>query len=132
LQASPAAMGTIAYIAFETRRLHEEMKTNGEKFVPLEIAELVLPRDVEERGTIGKDGVSHCSGQVFDISWRNLPPHQREALEFVLSDLGWHGYLGFVTKSASEGTYHVGAAPTARDFFTRVYEEAVDKTRESD
>ena len=131
LQASPAAIGTIAYVAYETRRLHEEMKTGGEKFVPLEIAELVMPRDVEERDN-GKDGISHCSGQVFDISYRNLPRHQREALEFILSDLGWHGYLGFVTKSASEGTYHVGAAPTARDFFTRIYEEAVEKLRESD
>jgi hypothetical protein len=129
LQGSPAAIGTIAYIAYETRRLHEEMKTKGEKFVPLEITALVMPRDVEERLPAGKSGVSHCSGQVFDISYRNLPPYQREALEFILDDLGWHGYLGFVTESAGESTYHVGAAPTARDFFTRVYEEAVNKSR---
>jgi hypothetical protein len=129
LQASPAAIGTIAYIAYETRRLHEEMKTNGEKFVPLDITALVMPRDVEERSASGKNGISHCSGQVFDISYRNLPPFQREALDFVLNDLGWHGYLGFVTESAGESTYHVGAAPTARDFFTRVYDEALEKSR---
>jgi hypothetical protein len=132
LQASPAAIGTIAYIAYETRRLHDEMKTHGEKFVPLEITELVLPRDVEEVGTNGKGGVSHCSGQVFDIGYRNLPPFEREALEFILNDLGWQGYLGFVTESSADATYHVGAAPTARDFFTRVYQEAVEKARESD
>lgn len=132
LQASPAAIGAIAYIAYETRRLYDEMKTRGEKFVPLEISSLVLPRDVEERNPGDKSGISHCSGQVFDISYGNLPPGQREALEFILSDLGWHGYLGFVTESTSERVYHVGAAPTAREFFTATYEEALEKTKESD
>ena len=37
MQASQAAIGTIAYIAFETRRLHEAMKPKNERFVPLEI-----------------------------------------------------------------------------------------------
>jgi hypothetical protein len=132
LQASPAAIGTIAYIAYETRRLHEEMDKGRERFVPLQVTSLVIPRDVEEREANGKDGVSHCSGQVFDISFRNLPRHQREALDFVLDDLGWHGYLGFVTESASDGAYHVGAAPTARNFFTHIYQEAVTGSGTSD
>lgn len=127
-QASPAAVGTIAYIAYETRRLHEEMNTR-EKFVPLEVTALVMPRDVEERSLNGNGTVSHCSGQVFDISYSNLPRGQREALEFILEDLGWHSYLGFVTETPGDKTYHVGAAPTARDFFTRVYEEALRESR---
>ncbi|HYO81961.1 MAG TPA: transglycosylase SLT domain-containing protein [Bryobacteraceae bacterium] len=129
---SPAALGTLAYIAYETRRLHEAMKPRGEKFVPLQITSLVVPRDAEQNRQTGRDFVSHCTGQVFDISWANLPNGQREALEFVMNDMGWDGYLGFIRRSGAESEYQVGAAPTARDFFLRVYDEAVAKTRESD
>jgi hypothetical protein len=68
---------------------------------------------------------AHCSGQVFDIGLSNLAPGQREALDFVLDDLGWHSYVGFVKESTHADVIHVGAAPTARDFFTRVYENAM-------
>ena len=135
LQAAPSVIGTIAYIAFETRRLHQAMKTRAEKFSPLEITALVEPLDYEEqagRKVNGKlDSPAHCTGQVFDIDVRNLPAGQREALEFVLTDLGWDGYLGFVREEAGSTVFHVGAAPSARDFFTRVYYEAVDKNRNS-
>jgi hypothetical protein len=131
MQASPAAVGTIAYIAYETRRLHESMKPRGERFAPIEITALVQPQDYEER-TVRKNGgrpdfLSHCSGQVFDIDTNNMPPGQREALEFVLKDMGWDGYLGFLRENG--GTYHVGAAPAARDFFLRVYNEAAQNAR---
>jgi hypothetical protein len=120
-------MGTIAYIAFETRRLHEAMKPRGEKFVPLEITALVQPLDYEERqprrGT--SELPAHCTGQVFDLDISNLPRGQQEALEFVLADLGWGGFLGFVRESDRGTVLHIGAAPTARDFFTRVYEEGL-------
>lgn len=136
LQASPAAIGTIAYIAFETRRLHEAMNRRGEKWAPLEITALVQPLDYEERVAInhgvGKVEPAHCTGQVFDLNYANLQAGQREALEFVLHDLGWHGYLGFVRDTLSTSTFHIGAAPTARDFFTRVYEEAVEFTKTTD
>lgn len=127
--ASPSAMGTIAYIAYETRRLHEAMKPKGEKYIPLEISALVMPRDAEERHVAKGELPSHCSGQVFDINYGNLPNGEREALEFVLNDLGWDGYLGFVRDAAESTTYHVGASPTSRDFFSRVYEEALEKSR---
>ena len=71
-------------------------------------------------------------GQVFDLNYANLPPGERDALEFVLQDLGWNGYLGFIRESAIAGTYHIGAAPTARDFFSRVYQDALDKSKTSD
>lgn len=129
LQASPAAVGALAYITYETRRLHEAMKTR-ESWAPLEVSSLVMPMDEEQKH--GADGVSHCSGQVFDLSARNLPPGQREALEFVLKDMGWDGYLGFVRENASGDAWHVGTAPTAREFFTRVYNEAVEKIGSSD
>jgi hypothetical protein len=132
LQASAPAIGAITYIAFETRRLHEAMKARGEKFVPLEITALVQPLDFENGlGNGSRNGLfSHCTGQVFDIDYSNLPPGQREALDFVLKDMGWDGYVGFVREDGSK--YHVGAAPTAREFFTRVYYEALAKTRQSD
>jgi hypothetical protein len=62
---------------------------------------------------------------VFDVEYRNLPLAQREALEFVLEDMGWEGYVGFIEESPGSGTLHIGCAPSAREFFTRVYDEAV-------
>ena len=132
LQASPAAVGTIAYIAYETRRMHQAMRPRGEQFAPLEVTSLVVPRDMEERRTNGKELPLRCSGQVFSINYGSLPSGQREALDFVLNDLGWDGYLGFIRDSNDTSTYNVGAAPSAREFFTRVYQEAVDKSRTSD
>jgi hypothetical protein len=131
-QAAPSTVGTIAYIAFETRRLHEAMKPKGEKFVPLDITSLVRPMDLEQK-LIGSDELpTHCSGMVFDLNHAAMPNGQREALEFVLRDLGYNGYLGFVKESSNGMVYHIGAAPTARDFFTRIYQEATNQARSSD
>jgi hypothetical protein len=132
LQASPAAVGTIAYIAYETRRMHQAMRPRGEQFIPLEITSLVVPKDIEDRRTGGKELPLRCSGQVFSINYNSLPAGQREALDFVLEDLGWDGYLGFIRDSNETSTYNIGAAPTARDFFSRIYQEAMDKSRTSD
>jgi hypothetical protein len=62
---------------------------------------------------------------VFDVEYSNLPPKEREALQFVLDDLGWDGYLGFVEESPKTGTLHIGCAPSVRDFFARVFDEAM-------
>ena len=135
LQAAPSTVGTIAYIAYETRRLFEEMKVKKESWSPLEITALVQPLDYEER--VARKGVArkgempaHCTGQVFDINASNLPPGQQEALDFVLADLGWNGYLGYVKESTHADVIHVGPAPTARDFFTKVYQDAVNAKAE--
>jgi hypothetical protein len=129
-QAAPSTVGSIAYIAYETRRLFEAMKGRKESWIPLEITALVEPLDYEERA--GRRGIArkgeipaHCSGQVFDIALQNLSPSQREALDFVLEDLGWLGYVGFVRESTHADVTHVGPAPTAREFFTKVYQEAI-------
>ena len=136
-QATPATIGAIAYISFETRRLFEAMKPKKEQWTPLDITALVQPLDYEER--IATKGVArkgempaHCTGQVFDIALNNLPPGEREALDFVLDDLGWSGYVGFVKESLHADTIHVGAAPTARDFFAKVYREAASNGKSSD
>ena len=107
------------------------MKVKKESWSPLEITALVEPLEYEER--VARHGLArkgempaHCTGQVFDIGLTNLPPGQREALDFVLDDLGWNGYVGFVKESAHSDVIHVGAAPTARDFFAKVYQEAVN------
>jgi hypothetical protein len=123
-QASPAALGTLAYISFETRRLFEAMKPKGEKFEPLEVTALVRTLDMS-----GGELTSHCTGQVFDIAYGILPPHEKEALDFILEDLGWDGYLGFVQEQT--GTVHVGCSPSSRDFFTSVYQELINKNHES-
>ena len=68
---------------------------------------------------------AHCSGQVFDIALSNLPPAQREALDFILDDLGWNGYVGFVRENGHADVVHVGAAPAVRDFFAKIYQEGV-------
>jgi soluble lytic murein transglycosylase-like protein len=123
-QASPAALGTLTYIAFETRRLFEEVKPRGEKFQPLEVTSLVEPEDYARRMS-GREALSHCSGQVFDIDYSGLPPEELECLRFVLSDLGWEGYLGFVEEGRE--SLHIGCSPSARDFFASVFDEAVGK-----
>jgi hypothetical protein len=121
-QASPAAIGTLAYIAFETRRLHQELKPKGEKFRPLPVSSLVEPEDFARQ--LGQhEGLAHCSGQVFDIDYASLPPGELECLRFVLSDLGWDGYIGFVEDGRD--SMHIGCSPDSRDFFATVFDEAV-------
>jgi hypothetical protein len=120
-KASPAAIGTLTYIAFETRRLYEELGGNREKFRPLEVTSLVEPEDYARQ--LGKpEALSHCSGQVFDIDYAGLPPGEQECLRFVLDDLGWDGYLGFVEDGMD--SLHIGCSPASRDFFTSVFQEA--------
>jgi hypothetical protein len=124
LGASPAAIGTLAYIAFETRRLFDAMKPRDERFAPLEVSALVSTA-AEARDSAGlgdADPIAHSTGQVFDLNLTNLPRGEREALDFVLDDLGWDGYLGFV-QSAGE-SMHIGCSPTSRDFFAQVYDDA--------
>lgn len=126
LQASPAALGTLIYIAFETRRLHQAMHPRGEKYVPLEVTSLIRPLDsfATLSAKARNEAMWHCTGQVFDIDFGKLPRGETEALRFVLDDMGWAGYLGFV-EEVTGGDMHIGAAPSARDFFTGIYEEAL-------
>jgi Transglycosylase SLT domain len=125
LQDSPAAIGTLLYVAFETRRLFDELKPKNERFVPLQVAELVSTTDrPAEAGTLLVDPEfpEHSTGQVFDIDRSNLPRGERECLNFTLDDMGWDGYLGFIQVTGD--TVHIGSAPSSRDFFTAVFEEA--------
>jgi hypothetical protein len=125
LQATPAAIGTLLYIAFETRRLFDAHKPKGEHFVPLQVIELVSTTDrPTEAGTrlVDPEFPEHSTGQVFDIDRSTLPPGERECLNFVLDDMGWDGYLGFIQVTGD--TLHVGCSPSSRDFFTKVFQEA--------
>jgi hypothetical protein len=122
-EASTAAIGTLAYISYETRRLYEE---TGAKtpFHPLEVTSLVEPEEyARQKGH--PEAVSHCSGEVFDIDYSALPPTELECLRFILSDLGWNGYLGFVEQGPDN--FHIGCSPGSRDFFAGVYLDAQSK-----
>jgi hypothetical protein len=120
-KASPAAIGTLTYIAFEMRRLYEGLSGNRQRFQPLAVTSLVEPEDYARQA--GKpEALSHCSGQVFDIDYAGLPPGELECLRFVLDDLGWDGYLGFVEDGMD--SLHIGCSPASRDFFTSVFQEA--------
>jgi hypothetical protein len=121
-EASPSAFGTLTYIAFETRRLFEDMKPHNQQFQPLSVTSLVEPEDAARTST-QREAMSHCSGQVFDIDYSSLPPAELEALRFVLNDLGWNGYLGFVEEGSDN--LHIGCSPASRDFFTTVFQEAL-------
>jgi hypothetical protein len=133
LAASPAAIGTLTYIAFETHRLFDEMHPKGERFQPLPVTSLVEPED-HARGSSSHEALAHCSGQVFDIDYSGLPPGELECLRFVLDDLGWDGHLGFIDEGMDN--IHIGCSPSSRDFFATVFEEALGKsateTRTSD
>lgn len=125
LQDSPAAIGTLLYIAFETRRLFEEHRPKGEYFMPLRVVELVSTTDhPAEAGTLLVDPEfpEHSTGQVFDIDRSNLPPGERQSLDFILDDLGWDGYLGFIQVTGD--TLHIGCSPSSRDFFASVFQDA--------
>jgi hypothetical protein len=122
-EASPSAVGTLAYIAFETRRLYEQMGAKG-PFRPLLVTSLVEPEDYASQRS-KPEALSHCSGHVFDIDYSALPPAELECLRFVLSDLGWEGYLGFVEDGMD--SLHIGCSPGSREFFTRVFKEAAGK-----
>ena len=127
-EAAPSAIGTLTYIAFETRRLFEDLKPRGEKFRPLTVTSLVEPEDFARQ--IGKrESMAHTSGQVFDIDYSSLPPGELECLRFVLNDLGWDGYIGFVEDGRD--SLHIGCSPTSRDFFSTVFDEAAGSSRES-
>ncbi len=119
---SPSALGALMYISFETRRLHEAMHPKGEKFKPLEVTALVQSDDAL-RADSAREALSHTSGQVFDIDYASLPPGEIECLRFVLDDMGWDGYLGFVEEGREN--MHIGCAPNARDFFASVFQEGV-------
>jgi Transglycosylase SLT domain len=129
LQATPAAIGTLLYIAFETRRLFDAHKPKGEHFVPLQVIELVSTTDrPTEAGTrlVDPEFPEHSTGHVFDIDRSTLPPGERECLNFVLDDMGWDGYLGFIQVTGD--TMHIGCSPSSRDFFAKVFQEATKET----
>jgi hypothetical protein len=119
-RATPAAVGTLAYVAFETRRMFEAMPHSKQDFEPIPVSALVLPSTYASGG---RELLSHSSGQVFDIDYSALPPAELEALRFVLADLGWSGYIGFVEEGRDN--LHVGCAPASREFFMTVYREAM-------
>ncbi len=79
-------------------------------------------------GAVGRpEALAHASGEVIDVRLIGLPPGELECLRFVLSDLGWEGYLGFVDDGPD--ALHIGSSPAARTFFSAVYEEAAEAAR---
>lgn len=121
-QAAPSTIGTLVYIAYETRRLFEAANP-ADKFVPLQVTELVSTVDQEKRREPGTNVPVHCTGEVFDLSTANLPPGELESLNFILNEMGWDGCLSFIQESGS--TIHIGCSPTSRPFFTQIYQEAL-------
>jgi hypothetical protein len=120
-EASPAALGALTYVAFETRRLYSEVHAKDAPFQPLPVTALVETGEFA-RQSAQREAVSHSSGQVFDIDTSRLPAGEVECLRFVLDDLGWSGYLGFVEDGADR--LHIGCSPGSREFFTGVLQEA--------
>jgi len=123
-EASPAALGALSYIAFETRRLFEEMKPAGDTFQPLPVSSLVETDDYPHQPG-QHESLSHTSGQVFDIDYSGLPPAEVECLRFVLEDLGWEGYLGFIEDGVA--SLHIGPSPESRQFFSAIFQESIGK-----
>ncbi len=120
--AAPAAIGTLAYVAFETRRLYDSLRPRPQPFEPLPVTSLVEAEDALQSSR--REALAHASGQVFDIDYSGLPPGELECLRFVLDDLGWDGYVGFVEEGGAN--LHIGCAPSSRAFFTSVYQDAVE------
>jgi hypothetical protein len=119
-EAAPEALGTLTYIAFETRRLFETLNAYGETFEPLPVTALVEPEDYVRQQ--GREAITHSSGEVFDVGIAHLPAGELECLRFVLDDLEWSGYLGYVEDGAAQ--LHIGCSPDSREFFANVWQEA--------
>jgi hypothetical protein len=122
-QALASTVGTLAYIAFETHRLFDQVRFADENFVPLDLTRMAEPGVIQAASTTGLHALDHNSGQVFDLSMARLPGNERECLQFVLDDLGWYGYLGFTEEPRGSQTMHIGCAPTARAFFSQVFDD---------
>ncbi|HWC98956.1 MAG TPA: transglycosylase SLT domain-containing protein [Candidatus Sulfopaludibacter sp.] len=118
-EASASTVGTLMYVAFETRRLFDELHPHGEKFQPLTVTSLVEP--VDGTHASGNEALFHCSGHVFDLDYAGLPPAEIECLRFVLDDLGWNGYLGFMEDRGE--SIHIGCSPASRAFFATIFQE---------
>jgi len=43
-----------------------------------------------------------------------------------MDELGWEGYLGFIHAEGERHTLHVGCSPQSREFFEKVFAEAVE------
>jgi hypothetical protein len=100
------------------------MKPMGETFQPLEVSSLVEPEEYALH-TRQSEALAHTSGEVFDIAYTGLPRGELESLRFILDDLGWEGYLGFVDDGPQN--IHIGCAPSVRDFFGAVFQEGLEK-----
>ncbi len=120
-RASAAAVGSVVYVAFETRRLLEEANPS-QKFVPLPVVSVAESQEDDRR--LGRpENMAHASGEVFDLELSGLPLSEIECLRLVLDDLGWDGSLGFIEEGHSR--MHIGCAPTSRTFFAEIFQEAL-------
>ena len=67
----------------------------------------------------------HCIANAKNTSSANAPPGEVECLRFVLEDLGWEGYLGFIEDGVAN--LHIGPSPDSREFFASVFQESIGK-----
>ena len=128
-QAAPSTVGTIAYIAYETRRLFEAMKLKKESWAPLEItalggaARLRGARRPQGNGAAKAKCPPTARGRSLTSRCQicRLARERRSTLFSTIS--GWNGYVGFVRESTHADVIHVGAAPdrcgTSSRKFTR-------------
>src|SRR5260370_38229638 len=84
LQATPAAIGTLLYIAYETHRLFEARKPKGEHFDPLQLLELVSTTDRPAQACSGVavDAVrEQTTGKGFEIDLTAFLPSDHRRLQ---------------------------------------------------
>ena len=101
--------------------------------------------DIVEYLQSGRNGRSHAGGlmakvvlnsislmsdadvHAIAVYLKDLPPGERECLNFILDDMGWDGYLGFIQVTGD--TLHIGCSPASRKFFAKVFQEALEAQR---
>jgi hypothetical protein len=67
--AAPSAVGTLAYIAFETHRLWQELNPKNEQFRPLELTSLFEPQDYAVRTLRSEDSHGHRTCLRYRLRW---------------------------------------------------------------
>lgn len=125
----PVVVGTLLYIASETRRGWEQWHPTGEKFVPLEVTSMVRTAAYQKtlhkvNGNSRTEFPSHTIGAA-DISFAKLPPGEAMWLRFVIEDLGLDEYVGCFDEHLAQKTMHFVPSPKQSRFFRAVYDEAI-------
>ena len=121
----PEVVGALEYVAFETRRLWETKHPKNERFVPIDVTNLVDTVSAQQASALSAGVFAVHNVGAVDLSYSRLPKLEATCLKFVLDDLNFGLFLASFAEG--KGTMHLGVSPEYKKFFAQVYEEMKQK-----